>query len=126
MKTLQTISIFLLALVSALFTPAGQNLLPVQAQTSQASKIAVVVLDANDARIAGATIKIENAQFSREVLSGEEGDFEFELPPGTYRITIEKDGFHRFELQAFRATAKSRELIKIHLKVMPPRGTLKV
>lgn len=126
MKTLKTIFIFLLALVPALFIMTEQNLLSVHAQKSQTSKIIGVVLDANNARIASASIKIENARFSREVQSGEEGDFEFELPAGTYHITVEKDGFRRFELSDFQAKAKSRERIKIHLEVMPPVGTLKV
>lgn len=126
MKLLKTIFVLLLALVPAPSAVTGQNLLPVHAQKSQTSKIIGLVLDANNARIVSARIKIENAQFSREVQSGEEGDFEFELPAGTYQITVEKDGFHRFELLNFRAKAKSRELLKIHLEVMPPKGTLKV
>lgn len=126
MKPLKTIFIFLPLLSVALFATTEQSLSSVQAQKSQTSKIVGVVLDANNARIVNATIKIENASLSREVQSGEEGDFEFELPAGTYQITVEKDGFHRFEIADFRAKAKSSKRIKIQLEVMPPRGTLKV
>jgi uncharacterized membrane protein len=126
MEKLKAISILLAALAAALFVLTEQGLLSVQAQKSQTSKITGVVLDANNARIASATIKIENALLNREVQSGEEGNFEFELPAGTYQITVEKDGFRRFVVADFRAKAKRNELIKIHLEVIPPRGTLKV
>lgn len=126
MKRLKTISIILPALAALLFVLTGQHSLPVNAQNAQTSKITGVVLDANDARIASATIRIENARFSREIQSTDEGNFEFELPEGTYQITIEKDGFRRFKLSDFRVPEQSRERLSVRLKVMPPRGTLKV
>ncbi|HEY0005752.1 MAG TPA: carboxypeptidase-like regulatory domain-containing protein [Pyrinomonadaceae bacterium] len=90
------------------------------------SKITGTVLDANQARVTDATIKIENARFSLKLQSNDEGKFEAELPAGTYRIIVRKDGFRRFELSPFRARANSSEQVSIRLEVEPPQTPLKV
>jgi hypothetical protein len=97
-----------------------------RAQVARMSNITGVVLDRNNARIAGATIMIENDQINRKLRSSDEGKFATELPAGEYRITAEREGFHKFELPAFRANAGVSELIKIRMRVKPPRGLLKV
>lgn len=126
MKSLRTISIILLALVPTMFIFAGQRRSAPRAEKLQTSKIVGVVLDKNDARIVGAAIKIENAQFSREVLSDDQGTFEVKLPAGVYQITVEAEGFRKVKLFPFRANAKVRESVNIHMEIKPPRGLLKV
>jgi uncharacterized membrane protein len=118
MKNLKIISIILFVLIPTAFIFAGQRRSSPRVRNTQAGKIIGVVLDANNARIVGATIKIENARFNRELQSGEEGNFEVELPAGTYQITVEKHGFQRFELSPFRVNANVCELVNVHMEVM--------
>ena len=85
----------------------------------QTGRILGVVLDRNDARVAGATVIIEGGpklDFKRELKSGEAGEFEIKLPPGVYRITVEANGFHRFEGPELKVQARATEMINIHLK----------
>ncbi len=85
---------------------------------SQSGKIAGVVLDINDARIADATVIIERAKFKRELRSGDAGEFEIELPAGVYQITVEKHGFNRFVVESLKVKPKVTEMINIHMNVM--------
>ena len=125
MKAMLVISLALLATISNL-SFAEQTSSSAHAEDLKTSTISGVVLDANNARIVGATIKIENAEFSRRVKSGDEGNFRVEIPAGLYQITAECQGFRRFELSPFRANASACELINIHMEVDVPKSTLKV
>ena len=127
MKGLRIISILLLALVPTELPEASQkHSASWRAHKLQTSKIDGTVLDKNDARIAGATIKIENARFSREVLSGDQGDFEVRLPAGVYRITVEMDGFKKLVLSPFRVRAGGSESVSVQMEIKHPASLLKV
>ena len=117
MKTARIIFVILLALA---FT------LPVPARDERKSWIIGVVLDVNGARIPNAKVRIEDARSSHEMFTSDEGAFEFELPAGTYRITVEAEGFRTVEVVAFRARADKRESLKVRMKVKPPESTLKI
>ena len=109
-----TFLIFMLATVVCV----GQKRTPSRSR-SEMGKIQGVVLDANDARIVGAIITIENGRFRRELKSGEEGDFEVALPAGVYQIKAEARGFRNFELSPLTVKANVSELIHIHMEVGP-------
>ena len=87
---------------------------PKQAVTG---KIQGVLLDINDARIVAATVIVENAYFKRELKSGDEDDFEVQVPAGTYQIRVQANGFRKFELSPFKVRANTTEMINIHLDV---------
>jgi hypothetical protein len=126
MKSLRVIFI-LLALLPTVMTQALQKG-SASAHTSslRTSKIVGTVLDKTEARIAGATIKIESAGFSRTVLSDDEGGFEVGVPAGVYRLTVLRDGFKRVVLSPFRVRAGARESVSIHMEVKEPATLLKV
>ena len=124
MKTARTIFVTLLALASILSVPAARG--HSSDRGERKSRIVGVVLDPNGARIPFATVRIENAAAQREAYTSDEGSFEVELPAGTYRITIEADGFQKVELASFRARANRRESLKVSMKVKPPESTLKI
>jgi HAMP domain-containing protein len=126
MKRLRIISIVLLALVSTVATLAGQRRLAARAHNLRAGTIIGTVLDKNEARVAGATIEIENVELSRVVRSNDEGSFEVELPAGLYRMTVEMDGFKKFVLSPLRVKAGTRELVSVHMEVKHPASTLKI
>jgi len=124
MLKLNSIALLTIALTAIVFTEHPRS--SVHAQEVPMSKIIGVVLDKNNARIAGATIKIKNARFNRQLRSNDEGKFEIELPAGEYRITVEQEGFSKFELSPYRANAGVSESLNIRMEVKPPRGLLKV
>jgi len=124
MLRISSITLLTLALTAVVFPSHTRSFAYTQAE--EMSNIAGTVLDKNNARIAGATIKIENAQFNRKLHSSDAGKFEIELPAGEYQITVEKEGFHKFELSPVRANAGVCELVNIHMEAKPPRGLLKV
>ena len=83
-------------------------------------KIKGLVLDPNNARIAGARIIIESSRkigFKSQLTSGEEGDFEIKVPVGIYYITVEANCFRRFEGWELKVNPKVTEMINIHLEV---------
>jgi Carboxypeptidase regulatory-like domain len=75
-----------------------------QAQTGTTS-VRGVVSDKSHAVVAGAKVTLSNIDqnFSRDVITPETGEFEFlALPPGTYSLTVEKDGFSKFEQRSLQ------------------------
>jgi uncharacterized membrane protein len=122
MKTARVIFVVLVALASASIlahTSAG-------ARGEGKSRIVGVVLDPNGARIPFANVRIENANATREAHTGDEGSFEVELPAGTYRVTVEAQGFRTVKVASFRARADKSESLEVRMKVKPPASTLKV
>jgi uncharacterized membrane protein len=100
--------------------------LPKTEARNEQSRIAGVVLDRNDSRIAGAVITIKNPEFVRHLRSDYEGRFELELPAGSYEIRVEKPGFKTFNLPSVRADAGITAQINIHLEVQPPKEPLEI
>jgi Carboxypeptidase regulatory-like domain len=69
------------------------------AQTGTSSLRGVVV-DKSRAAVSGAKVTIQNAGqgLEREAVTSAYGEFEvLALPPGTYKVTIEKDGFGKYQ-----------------------------
>ncbi|HEY4980091.1 MAG TPA: TonB-dependent receptor [Candidatus Acidoferrum sp.] len=58
------------------------------------------VLDKSHQSVGGAKVTLRNPSqgFQRDTVTPSSGDFEFlALPPGTYVLTVEKDGFQKYE-----------------------------
>jgi hypothetical protein len=73
------------------------------AQGSTYGRISGVVTDPNGAVIAGATVKITNLDTNaeREVATGDDGNFAFQLlPPARYRVEISANGFQTVSVEA--------------------------
>jgi hypothetical protein len=128
MKMLKTVAIILPVVIYAvlIFGVEGRSAVAARTQDLQTCKVTGVVIDPNEARIVGATIKVENGSFKREVRSDDEGYFEIELPAGTYHMVVEMDGFKKFKLSPFYAKGGAAEHVKVQMKVKPPASTLKV
>lgn len=92
----------------------------------QAGRITGVVVDPNDARVVGATIKIANADFKQTRRTDSEGKFELKVPAGTYELTVEQSGFKKFRLRGVRVETGTRELDNIKLEVAVPPSPVKV
>jgi hypothetical protein len=90
------------------------------------SSLAGTVIDKNDARIAGAVIRIENASYRKELQTDDSGVFQLKLPAGSYRITVEMAGFKRYVIPSFRTDSKIGSRITVRMKVRPPQTPLKI
>lgn len=83
------------------------------------STVMGTLLDVNDARIVRAKVRIENEQFKWTGQSDDAGDFTAVVPPGTYRIYAEANGFRRFESPFLNAKPGVKEMVNLHLEVQP-------
>jgi len=60
-----------------------------------------LIVDANEARIAGASVLVESSQQNWTLHSDDQGEFEIRVPVGTYRFLIEMDGFKKLLVTDF-------------------------
>ncbi|MFL6210205.1 MAG: carboxypeptidase-like regulatory domain-containing protein [Pyrinomonadaceae bacterium] len=81
-------------------------------------RLSGVVFDVNDARVAGAKITLMRDPDMREVLTDDAGQFNIQLPAGTYRFTVSANGFCKFERAGLIITPGTTELINVHLEVL--------
>jgi len=97
-------------------------IVPLDAKPSPARKqgghLSGVVFDVNDARVTKAKVTIKARNFSREVITGEAGQFDLDLPAGEYYFTVEASGFCRFEGESLKIKPGATEMINIHLEVL--------
>jgi hypothetical protein len=84
------------------------------------------LLDINDARIVHAKILIENDKFKWAGESDDAGDFTAVVPPGTYRIYAEANGFRRFESPFLNAKPDVKEMVNLHLEVQTIIDTIEL
>jgi hypothetical protein len=113
MKQAKYILIVIIVSISAASSATSQ--LRTNSPKEKTGKIQGVLLDVNDARITGARILIENASLKRELRSASEGDFQIQLPAGSYQIKVQANGFRKFELSPFKVKANVAEMINIHI-----------
>jgi len=105
------VGILVIIFLSAFATPS-------QTRPKQPKSIIMgTLLDANDARVANAQIKIVNEHFKWEGESDEAGDFTAFVPVGTYRIYANAHGFRRFE-SPLNAKRDITEMVNLHLEVL--------
>jgi hypothetical protein len=117
MRTAKILTLLLVIVISGL--DAGL-------QGTETSRIAGLVLDANDARIVGATIKTTKAGFQREVTTDDEGRFEVEVTSGAYDLTVEQPGFRKFYFSKLQVGERTCELVNIHMEVGKTNSVLRV
>src|SRR6266498_4550974 len=95
----------------------------VEAQAKNATgKIKGTILDANDARVVNAVVRIYGGETKRGLKSNSEGQFEISLPAGYYESTVEANSFRRFVYSSLKVQPGQTEMINIHLDVAPPKG----
>ncbi|MGB9433938.1 MAG: TonB-dependent receptor [Candidatus Acidiferrum sp.] len=78
------------------------------------------VLDNSRAAVGGARVTLANAAqaFAREVTTPSSGEFEFlALPPGTYVLTVEKEGFNKYEQKSLQLLVNVPTTVNVVLKV---------
>jgi len=87
---------------------------------STTATLSGTVKDERGGLVAGATVKVVNtsAGFERTVTTNENGSFVVPLlPPSTYRVTIQRDGFAPFEISDVILNANDQRAVNISLHV---------
>jgi hypothetical protein len=92
----------------------------------EVGKIVGTLLDAYDARVAHAPVRVESAKFKWEGESDEAGDFSAAVPAGSYRIYVNANGFRRFESAFLKVKANTSEMVNIHLEILTIVDTVTV
>jgi hypothetical protein len=88
-------------------------------QSSTAS-LSGTIVDEHGAAIAGAVVLIENiaTQIGREARSNDSGFYVFpSLPPGTYNVTVRRDGFAPVEIKNVLLEVNDQRALEVRLKV---------
>lgn len=94
--------------------------MPKQPPTASAlGYLAGVVLDTNNSAVAGATVTVEGERAKHTITTGQDGSFNVQLPPGTYRIRAESRGFCLCRRAAFRLRPSTTTTINLRLIVCP-------
>jgi hypothetical protein len=78
------------------------------------------VLDNSRAAVGGAKVTLLNAAqgLEREATTPSSGEFEFlALPPGTYVLTVEKDGFNKYEQKSVQLLVNVPTTVNVVLQV---------
>src|ERR1051326_7331710 len=89
------------------------------AQTGTTS-VRGTVTDKSGGAVAGATVTLANPVQSllRTTETGKNGEYEFQaLPPGTYQLTVEKEGFRRFEQKNLQLLVNNPATADVALEV---------
>lgn len=87
------------------------------------------VLDKSGGAVAGAKVTLTNPLqgFERSVVSTDTGAYEFlALAPGTYRLTVEKDNFRKFEIASLQLLVDTPSTQIVTLQVGPSTEKVEV
>src|SRR4029079_9147429 len=117
------------ALCSFVFALAAAATIGVRAQDTTSGTIQGTVSDEQGAAVAGATVEARNTatNFSRTFTTDEEGRFTFlSLPPGTYVLSVTKQGFAKTNQENVQLTVGRLISLPITLKVSGVSGEVTI
>ncbi len=112
-----TYNMLLAILILTLSCVSNAEPLALSPSPALTGKLAGQILDANGAVITVARIIIEAKGIRREVTTGIDGSYEFELPEGKYNIRVEHDWFYPFKKKKIRVNSNATTRLDISLKV---------
>ena len=101
---------------------------PLLAQVNTAD-IVGRVLDPNGLAVAGAKVTVTNTAtgFTRETVTGDTGDFAVvQLPPATYKVTVEKEGFAISVVEKLVLAVGAKQQLEVTLKIGSTTETIVV
>lgn len=76
-----------------------------------------VIVDWQDAVILDVSITIEGKNFSRSLVSDENGEFRTALPVGTYKLTVKHPVFKTYVIKKLKVPEATNSKLKVQLKV---------
>ncbi|MEK6302730.1 MAG: carboxypeptidase-like regulatory domain-containing protein [Acidobacteriota bacterium] len=86
------------------------------------ARVRGVLADQQGARVNGASVSLENETFKRTIQSDQGGRFEFDVPPGKYKLSVPSHGFDEFAKDVVLNSGANEELA-ITLFPTPMRGS---
>ncbi len=113
------VGIYIKTVSLVLITSALINAAPNIRQSSPAQstgKLRGVIVDLHDARVANASIMIENKNVIYGIKSDEEGKFEIDVPVCIYQVRVESHCFRKFRRKNLRVLPDTIKEIKIVLE----------
>ena len=84
----------------------------------KSGKVRGVVVDWQEARVSRTTITFQNKQFKKVVVVNQDGEYEVELPVGSYTITAKFNGFKQYQRELVKVEANKVRTINIKLQVL--------
>jgi hypothetical protein len=87
------------------------------------------ITDKSGATVAGASVRLVNTAqaLERQVVSGESGEYDFlALPPGTYTLTVEKDGFRKYQQEKLQLLVNSPTTANVVIEIGAAIQTVEV
>src|SRR5262249_23600732 len=87
------------------------------------------VNDKSGATVAGAKVRLVNTgqALEREITTGDSGEFEFlALPPGSYELIIEKEGFRKYQQSNLQLLVNSPATVNPTLEIGSTVQTVEV
>lgn len=121
MRAMKTKGLILACLLLAVIS------VPVSAQSpSHYGKFKVILVDIRGRRVGKASVEVEGVkgqQFSRKLVSNKSGEFEIDLPVGSYQIRIMKPGFMVLILTSVDIEADTRCTQKFLISFYRPPQT---
>jgi hypothetical protein len=123
---------FVLVAVATNSASYSASQLKVNQPHTTTGRISGTVRDKYDARVVGATIKIQSEaakwtkKYQWQGRSDDEGQFSAVLPAGTYQIYVRAPGFKNFESPFIKVRGKSKEMVNLHLNVAAVIDTIRI
>ncbi|MGI8638208.1 MAG: carboxypeptidase-like regulatory domain-containing protein [Segetibacter sp.] len=93
---------------------------PCLAQNASA-KVKGIVVDWQNARVLATIIVFQNKQFRREITVNPDGEYEIELPVGSYVVKAQRFGFRQYRFKSLKVVANETRTLNIELKYAPTK-----
>lgn len=115
---------FLTTLLSVLVIGGALQTSPCdRAATRKAGAMGVIkgtVRDAEGRAVGGAFVRVEGQNLRRQAESDADGGYEFELPPGSYRVVVERAGFRTSRGAELSLKSAAVETVEVRLDTLTP------
>ena len=99
-----------------------------QAQSTTSGYVTGSITDASKAVVRSAVVKLENTgtSLSLSATAGEDGGFHFDfVPPGNYKLSVEANGFNRWE-ETLTVTVGQSTTVNAQLSIASATTTIQV
>lgn len=125
MKRLAIIAAVLcIGVVSHVLHAAQQSTVLSPSATQPMGRVRGTVMDFSEAVIPGAIVIFKSEQVKKKVTSNESGNYEIELPVGTYEVTTELTNFAPFQRASFRVQPGTTTINVVPVPLAVSYGTV--
>lgn len=112
-----TFYIFIIVCLQFSFMQAAPPTVMHSVQANKNGILSGTLVDPNDARITAAKIILNNKKANQELASDMNGEFKIEIAAGIYQITVEANGFKKYQQEGIKIESEKTTKLKIMLQV---------